>query len=79
MFLAEKPMVDNPVPRHAEQWLNTKTIEYMGLGISRAEDELEVSMFDAIQRIDNMKNYQNLPQIDNGAEMAATSILKIAD
>ena len=37
-LVLRKPMVVIPVPRHAEQWMNGRTIRHLGVGLIGSED-----------------------------------------
>ncbi len=41
-FALRKPMVVLPIPNHAEQWVNGRTIEKLGVGFAAHEDGIEV-------------------------------------
>jgi UDP:flavonoid glycosyltransferase YjiC (YdhE family) len=74
-----KPMVVLPVPRHAEQWVNGRTIQDMGVGIAAAEDRLEEAMEEAITRIGQFRDgYRRLGPVPNGSVEAAEAILAMA-
>lgn len=78
-FYMRKPLVVVPVPRHAEQWLNARTIERLGVGVLASEADIEETTFRAISRIDEFRAaYGRLPAIANGAEAAAEAILALA-
>lgn len=78
-FALGKPMVVLPIPNHAEQWVNGRTIEKLGVGFISGEDEVESAMMNAIARIDEFRNaYRHLPAMRDGAEEAAEAILELA-
>ena len=77
MVYMNKPMVVIPVPHHAEQWLNARTIEYLGVGIMADEDNFEDKMVEVIQEVEKFHEaYRKLPEVKNGAEDAAEMILR---
>ena len=61
-FAMRKPMVVLPIPNHAEQWVNARTIEHLGVGFMAAEDAIEEAMTKAIERVDELRAaYRRLP------------------
>jgi UDP:flavonoid glycosyltransferase YjiC (YdhE family) len=79
IFYSHKPMIVVPVPRHAEQWVNARTIVQLGVGMMAQEDEIETAMLEAAERIDEFRAaYQDFPEIPNGAVQAADVIRKVA-
>ena len=75
-FYMRKPLVVVPVPRHAEQWVNAKTIERLGVGIAVSEDDIEGGMLRALDNLETYrKAYDSLGDIPDGAEQAATIIM----
>lgn len=78
-LVLQKPMVVIPVPRHAEQWINGRTIRHLGVGLIGSEDRLEEAMEEALQRIGDLRTaYDALPLPRNGAAQAADLILGLA-
>jgi UDP:flavonoid glycosyltransferase YjiC (YdhE family) len=78
-LVLRKPMVVIPVPRHAEQWINGRTIRHLGVGLTSSEDRLEDAMELALANIDQLRAaYTNLPPPPNGAAEAAGMILALA-
>ncbi len=74
-FALRKPMVVLPIPNHAEQWVNGRTIEKLGVGFMAAEDAIEASMLQAIAKIDELRSaYDKLPRLRDGAREAVTFI-----
>jgi uncharacterized protein (TIGR00661 family) len=74
-FALRKPMVVLPIPNHAEQWVNGRTIEKLGVGFMAAEHEIEASMIRAIDTVDDLRAaYDNLPALRDGAKEAVTFI-----
>ena len=75
-FVKQKPMVVIPVPGHAEQWINARTIENLDVGMIAGEDELEQAMMNAYSRIKMFRDaYQTFPPLRSGAHEAAKLIL----
>ena len=78
IFYMRKPIVVIPVPGHAEQWLNARTIVHLGVGNIADENNFEDKMFELIQEFDKFhKAYHKLPDVRNGAEDAAEMILRV--
>jgi hypothetical protein len=76
-FVMRKPLIVIPVPNHAEQWVNARTICALGVGMMAREEEIE----DAIDRVlANLESYRaayaRLPPAEDGAAQAAERILK---
>lgn len=79
IFVMRKPMVVVPVPRHAEQWINARTIAHLGVGMMAEEEAMERAMTEALDRIEDFRRaFRNLPAIPDGAAEAATIILDTA-
>jgi UDP:flavonoid glycosyltransferase YjiC (YdhE family) len=75
-FAMRKPMIVVPVPNHAEQWVNSKTIERLGVGMSCKEADLELAIQSAAANVDRFNSaYRSIRQIPDGAEQAAQLIL----
>jgi uncharacterized protein (TIGR00661 family) len=75
-FVARKPLIVVPVPNHAEQWVNGRTIEHLGVGIAATEETIEDAIAIAVSRIDDFRNaYKTLPDEISGAEQAANLIM----
>lgn len=78
-FAMRKPMVVVPVPRHAEQWVNGRTIERLGVGFMAGEDTISQAMITAVARIDEFRDaYRRLESARDGAQEAADEIRRIA-
>lgn len=74
-FALRKPMVVLPIPNHAEQWVNGRTIEKLGVGFMAHEDSIETAMLNAITRIDTLRGaYDRLPAMRDGAREAVSHI-----
>ena len=72
----KKPMVVIPVPHHAEQWINGRTVEELGIGLVAEEADLENKMIEAYGRIDEFRDaYEKISPHPVGAETAAQIIL----
>lgn len=79
LFWMKKPLVVVPVPNHAEQWVNAKTIERLGVGMMATQTNYEEVMLQAIDRIDEFRSgYTRIGQSTDGAAQAATAILELA-
>ncbi len=78
-LVLRKPMVVIPVPRHAEQWINGRTIRHLGVGLIGSEEHLEDAMEEALARIGALRAaYDALPPARDGAAEAAEMILALA-
>jgi UDP:flavonoid glycosyltransferase YjiC (YdhE family) len=76
MFYMKKPMIVIPVPNHAEQWLNARTVKHLGVGVMADESNFEDKTIDAIGRLNDFREtYAKLPETSNGAEEAAEILL----
>lgn len=76
MFWMRKPMVVVPVPAHAEQWINGRTIKEMGVGLVAGVHNYEDVMLEAFSRIDEFRDgYNRIGAIPDGGEQAASLIL----
>jgi UDP-N-acetylglucosamine--N-acetylmuramyl-(pentapeptide) pyrophosphoryl-undecaprenol N-acetylglucosamine transferase len=76
-FALGKPMVVLPIPNHAEQWVNGRTIERLGVGFMAEENDIEPAMLRAIGRIDGLRAaYTRLPPVPDGAAQAADFVLE---
>jgi len=77
-FSMRKPLVVIPVPNHAEQWINARTIEHLGAGMSAQEPDLENAMACAAQQVERFhEGYRRLGEIPDGAAQAAKLIMSI--
>jgi UDP:flavonoid glycosyltransferase YjiC (YdhE family) len=75
-FSMRKPLVVIPVPNHAEQWLNARTIERLGVGMCAQESELETALRRATQQFGQFhEGYEKLSEIPDGAAQAAELII----
>ena len=78
LFWMKKPMLVVPVPNHAEQWINARTVKKMGVGDLISERNIEAAIWPALDRISEFRSaYDNLPPAPDGAEQAAEAILKV--
>lgn len=78
IFCMRKPMIVVPIPNHAEQWLNARTIKQLGVGTIAEECDIEEAICRSLQNLDEYNNaYKRLGDIPNGAMQAAEEILKI--
>lgn len=79
MFCLQKPLVVVPVPRHAEQWVNAKTIEHLGVGRITTVMNYEDDMLEALDEVERFRDgYKALPPMRDGAAEAADAIIEIA-
>jgi UDP:flavonoid glycosyltransferase YjiC (YdhE family) len=77
-FSMRKPLVVIPVPNHAEQWINARTIEHLGVGMSAQEADLENAMACAAQQVERFhEGYRRLGEIPDGAAQAAKLIMSM--
>ena len=78
-FVMRKPLIVIPVPNHAEQWVNARTICELGVGTMAREEDLEDALTQGLARIDTFRAaYARLPDAADGAEQAARRILEAA-
>jgi UDP:flavonoid glycosyltransferase YjiC (YdhE family) len=76
-FVMQKPLIVIPVPNHAEQWVNARTICELGVGMMAREEQLEEALTQGLARIESFRAaYTRLPSAPNGAEQAAARILE---
>jgi hypothetical protein len=76
-FVMRKPVIVIPVPNHAEQWVNARTICELGVGMMAREEDLEDTLTKALARIDSFRSaYARLPTAPDGAQQAARRILE---
>lgn len=79
MFCMKKPMVVIPVPNHAEQWVNARTIEHLGLGLIATQTNYEQVMLQVVEKINEFRNgYEKLNRVNSGAEQAMQAIFDLA-
>jgi UDP:flavonoid glycosyltransferase YjiC (YdhE family) len=75
-FSMRKPLVVIPVPNHAEQWINARTIERLGVGMSAQEADLERALETAACEAERFREgYQRFGAIRDGAAEAAALIM----
>ncbi|MBK8574349.1 MAG: hypothetical protein IPN90_01265 [Elusimicrobia bacterium] len=71
-----KPVVVIPVPNHAEQFINGKVIEDLGLGLSATMENVVPRINEMVRRFpDFVQAHQNFNINKNGAEEASKVIL----
>jgi UDP:flavonoid glycosyltransferase YjiC (YdhE family) len=76
-FVMRKPLIVIPVPNHAEQWVNARTICELGVGMMAREEELEDALTQGLARIEEFRAvYARLPSAPDGADQAAGRILE---
>lgn len=79
LFCLGTPMIVVPVPNHAEQWVNARTIEHLGVGAIGSEATLEDDLRRGLERLEDWRDaYRALPEPPRGAEQAADAILDTA-
>jgi UDP:flavonoid glycosyltransferase YjiC (YdhE family) len=77
-FSMRKPLVVIPVPNHAEQWINARTIEHLEVGTSAQEADLESALASAAQQVERFHDgYRQLGEIPDGAAQAAKLIMSM--
>jgi UDP:flavonoid glycosyltransferase YjiC (YdhE family) len=79
LFAMRKPMIVIPVPNHAEQWVNARSVQHLGVGAPGTEETLEADLLAALARLDSWRDaYRRLPPPGDGAQQAAAAILGVA-
>jgi UDP:flavonoid glycosyltransferase YjiC (YdhE family) len=79
LFCMGKPMLVVPVPNHAEQWINARTVKHLAVGDIIDEDSIETAIGPALERIGDFRAaYGRLPPPPDGAAQAAQAILELA-
>lgn len=75
-----KPMLVIPVHNHAEQWLNARIVEHLGVGLMGTEENLEEAMMEVVAKVEHFRNaYRKYQFMEDGAEVAARTILEMGD
>jgi hypothetical protein len=75
-LVLQKPLVVIPVPNHAEQWINARTIETLGVGLMCTEENFEAAIFQALETLPQyIDAYCRLPAGLDAAGDAADIIL----
>src|SRR5262249_18006085 len=75
-FSMRKPLVVIPVPNHAEQWINARTIEHLGVGMSAQEAGLENAMACTARQVGRFhEGYWRLGRIPDGRAQAPGALL----
>jgi UDP:flavonoid glycosyltransferase YjiC (YdhE family) len=78
-FSLKKPLVVVPVPNHAEQWVNARAIERLGVGMRVQEGELEGMLESAARHAPRFRDaYERLGTLSDGAAQAADLIMAAA-
>ena len=76
-FVMRKPLIVIPVPNHAEQWVNARTICELGVGMIAREEDLPNAIRTALARFEEFRAaYAALPAPADGAAEAADRILQ---
>ncbi len=79
-FSMRKPMVVIPVPRHAEQWANARTIEHLGVGMSAHESDMEDALDAAARQVDRLlQGYGKMGEIADGAAQASQLVMSLVN
>ena len=79
LFCMRKPTIVVPVPRHAEQWVNGRTIEHLGVGMMADQESYEEVLLSALEKVSDFNDaYERLPKIEDGADTAAKAIISHA-
>jgi UDP:flavonoid glycosyltransferase YjiC (YdhE family) len=72
------PVIVIPVPNHAEQWVNARTVVDLKIGTISTEENIETTMLAAWERLEEFhQGYAKLGQLHDGAEQAAAFISEI--
>lgn len=78
LFCLRTPLVVLPVPNHAEQWVNARTIEHLGVGTIGSDATLTEDIARALPQVEGWREaYAALPEPSDGAGEAATIILEV--
>jgi UDP:flavonoid glycosyltransferase YjiC (YdhE family) len=78
-FAMRKPMIVVPVPNHAEQWINGRTMVKLGVGMMADEDGIEAAIEAAARRMESFRAaYDRISHIPDGTGQAAQAILEAA-
>ncbi len=76
-FVMRKPLIVIPVPNHAEQWVNARTICDLGVGMMAREEQIEDAIDAALANLDSYRQaYARLPLAQDGAAQASERILR---
>jgi len=76
-FVMRKPLIVIPLPNHAEQWVNARTICAIGVGMMAREEEIEDAIDTALANLESYRAaYARLPLAPDGAAQAAERILQ---
>jgi UDP:flavonoid glycosyltransferase YjiC (YdhE family) len=77
-FSMRKPLVVIPVPNHAEQWINGRTIEHLGVGMSVQESEMEDALEGAARQVERFhEGYKKIGEIPDGAMQSEKLIMSL--
>lgn len=78
LFCMQKPMIVVPVPNHAEQWINARSVAELGVGAIGSEETLEDDLLRALDQVPAWREgYRRLPTPQPGARQAADVILAL--
>lgn len=79
-FYMRKPVIVVPVPNHAEQWLNARTIQNLGVGEIATEENFVDVMEKMLKNLAPYRqSYSLLPDIPDGARQSADEITSFAN
>ena len=79
-FFMRKPAVIVPVPGHAEQWFNARSIQQLGVGTMCCEKDIEETILSMITRLHKYRTaYDRLGTIKDGAQQTCDMILDHLD
>ena len=77
---AGKPMAVIPVDNHAEQYVNAKTVEELGLGIITKAEKIPSAIREVISNIDSFRsNHEAYPFERGGSEKACRIVMDIVN
>ena len=72
-------MLVAPVPNHAEQWVNARTVKQLGIGNIIDEASIENAIGRALEHIDEYRAaYSRLAPPPDGTAQATEAILSLA-
>ena len=75
VFYMRKPAIVVPVPNHAEQWINGRIVQHLGVGMLAEERNIVEAIESMLGSYDQfVQNHRNLGEIHNGGEAAAKII-----
>lgn len=79
LFWMRKPMIVVPIPRHAEQWVNARSIVKLGVGRIGKEEDFVHTMVEMFSGLDAYHTaYRAILPPEDGARQAAEAIMTVA-